>query len=119
MGFSRKQDYGINESFSFPADVVYLKDKGFCLVGSKPHLHLQDHVKIRAPSLHHLRRFLTILGLDEALKKSTPEDLERMEIDFLFRMFYPAKAYLLERKQSFFELTLDQLKGKIVQKIPE
>ncbi len=119
MGFARENEYGINERVSIPTDVVYLKDLGYCLVGCEPHLHFRDHVKIFAPTLPHLRRLLTILGLDEALQKSTSDDLERMKIDFLFRMFYPAEAYPLERKRSFFELPLDQLKGKIVKKVPE
>jgi hypothetical protein len=78
-------------------------------------------VKVTLPpgaTLESFQHFLSIFGLEDALKKSTTEDFERLKIGKLFRTFFPAEAHPIERSESFFTLPLDQLKQKVIDTVP-
>lgn len=70
-------------------------------------------------ALEKLNQALTVLGLGPILQPQRQEDDERMKIGQLFKAYYPAKAYQLERTSAFYELPLDDLKAKMIQEEPE
>ena len=86
------------------------------------HPNLYDRVKViieEEKSLYELHELLSFFNLGDALRISSPEDIERLKVGQLFRIFYPTEATLLERNQAFFTLPVDQLKAEILQKIPD
>lgn len=70
-------------------------------------------------SLEHVHEMLSFLELEDALKESSPTDIERLKIGHLFRIFYPVEATQFERQEKFFELPIDQLKQEIISQVPE
>ncbi len=75
---------------------------------------LIDHDK----SIYDVHEMMSFLNLDDAFKVSCEDDIERLKIGQLYRIFYPKNATLLERDNQYFELPLDQLKEKIVSENP-
>lgn len=61
---------------------------------------------------------LAFLNLEKSFYESTIEDQKRHKIGHLFRTFYPREAYELERSSTFFNLTPDQIKAKIIDDVP-
>jgi hypothetical protein len=64
-------------------------------------------------------KFLKAFNLEEALTMSTPQDLEKMKLKFLFKFFYPPEADKLKKEEAFFQLSPEDLKQKIVEIAPE
>ncbi len=60
-----------------------------------------------------------MLGVGPVLGSRHPDDEERIRLAVLFKAFYPAVAYQLERTASFYELPLPELKKLIIDKAPE
>jgi hypothetical protein len=59
------------------------------------------------------QRVLSAIGLGEALKPLTIEDLETIKLRFLFKFFYPGAADELKKDSASFAFSIDQLKQKI------
>lgn len=66
-----------------------------------------------------LHELVSFLDMDQALHISSKEDVERLKIGHLFRIFSPRQATPFERTNEFFELSIDQLKKKINELSPE
>lgn len=101
--------------------VVVLEGLGSLMLGHKFCYSLSNQVKVTLPegaTFESFHQFLSIFGLEEALKRSTKGDIERLKIGVLFRTFFPTYAYGLERDESFFTLPLDQLKEKMITMAP-
>ncbi len=82
----------------------------------------KDQVKVTLPqgaTLESFKHFLSHFGLQDALERSSDEDIERIKIGILFRTFFPSKAYETEKDDSFFTLPLNKLKQRIVWVAPQ
>ncbi|MGH2611820.1 MAG: hypothetical protein ACRDFB_02080, partial [Rhabdochlamydiaceae bacterium] len=96
---------------------------GTLMIGKKEYYNAKDHVKISLggrASLEGFHRFLSIFGLEDALQRSSDEDLERLKVGVLFRTFFPTEAYPMEQHdESHYTLPVVQLKQKIIDAVPE
>lgn len=102
---------------------ISLEGLGKVLIGSSPlYPNIYDRVKVvvdENTSLYELHEILSFFNLTDALRLSTPDDIERLKIGQLFRIFHPGKATRLERDEKFFALPVEQLKQMITQMAPE
>ncbi len=57
---------------------------------------------------------VTLLGLGPLLQLQRPQDDERIKMGQLFKAYYPVSSYELERTSAFYELSLDQLRRKMI-----
>jgi uncharacterized protein YjbI with pentapeptide repeats len=113
---------GQQRSFSNSAYKVTIDGVGSLMVGRKSYYSLKDQVKVTlkdGATLESFHHFLAIFGLQDALKKSSEEDLEKLKLGILFRTFFPMKAHYLEKNGDTFNLTLDQLKQKLIDEVPK
>lgn len=69
-------------------------------------------------SLYELHEMLSFLNLDEALHQSNSQEIERLKIGQLYRLFFPGDATLFERTDDFFTLSLQELKDVMILKNP-
>jgi hypothetical protein len=118
-----KMPYTVSKAYlrKKSAHLVVLEGLGSLMIGKKSCYNLKDQVKVTLPAgatLESFQQFLSIFELEDALKKSTREDIERLKVGKLFRTFFPAEAHPIERSDSFFTLPLDQLKQKIIDTVP-
>ncbi len=101
---------------------VHLKGVGSLVIGNDSYYNLKDRIKVRlnkGADLESFHHFLSIFGLEDALKKSSDEDIERLKLGVLFRTFYPSQAYFLEGMDEFFTLPVDELKQVIIDEVPK
>ncbi|MDN3506189.1 MAG: hypothetical protein P0S96_03065 [Simkaniaceae bacterium] len=102
---------------------VALKGLGKISIGaSKDVINLYDRVTVQVDegkNLYDFHEALSFLNLDDALKVSAQEDIDRMKIGHLFHMFAPKQATLFERTAPFFDLPLNQFKQEILKQSPE
>lgn len=112
-----------DESYCFECVEVIFKGLGLFRIGySDEYWFMRTHVQIlleAGKNLYDLHTALCVLGLDTALRLSSPQMLERMKIGHLFRMFYPKIAHAFEITQEYFTLGLDELKAKIIALVPD
>ena len=64
-------------------------------------------------TIEKLNQMVTSLGLGPIFQLQRPEDDERMKIGQLFKAYYPAKSYEMERTAAFYELPLEELRKKM------
>ncbi len=89
--------------------------------GSTDYPNLYDRVKVvidEDKSLYELHEMLSFFSLTDALRLSAPDDIERLKIGQLFRIFHPDKATYLEREERFFTLPVDELKAMMIKMVP-
>ena len=102
---------------------VYLKGLGkISIGGSGEVINLYDRITVEmeeGKNLYDFHEALSFLNLDDALRLSAKEDIDRMKMGHLFRMFAPKEATLFERTDPFFDLPLDQFKKEILTRSPE
>lgn len=70
-------------------------------------------------SLRRMHVMLSALGMGSLLCPQRQVDDERLKMAILFRTFYPAAAYRMERQKDFYEWPLDILKAKICEQCSE
>jgi hypothetical protein len=70
------------------------------------------------PDIKAFACFLAVFGLEEAITPSTPEELEKIKLGFLFKFFFPREAYKLQQDPAFATLTLEELKAKMITLAP-
>ncbi len=121
--FSEKDSLKMN-SYYKPKDlVINLKGIGNLSIGaSKDFVGLYDRVRIRLKkekSLYDLHEVLAFFDLNNVLKASAKEDIERMKIGQVFRMCCPKAATTFERSSEFFDLSIEKLKQRIIMIAPE
>lgn len=96
---------------------------GKVLIGaSKDMPNTYDRVRFvvdQDKSVYDVHEMMSFLNLDDAFRTSSEDDIERLKIGQLYRIFYPKEATLLERKNDYFELPIEQLKKKIISEHPK
>jgi hypothetical protein len=83
---------------------------------------LYTRVKVHFPlttRLSQLQEMLASVGLSDVLHTSSLEDIERMKIGFLFRLFFPREATVFERTEKFYSLSVADLKAYITCQVPQ
>jgi|GEM_PF-1181465 len=104
------------------AHEIYLKGLGKISIGaSKDVVNLYDRVTVQVDegkNLYDFHEALSFLNLDDALKVSAQEDVDRMKMGHLFRMFATKEATLFERSDPFFDLPLNEFKQEILKRSP-
>jgi hypothetical protein len=100
-----------------------LEGLGSVYVGnSKDYPNIFDRVKVEVSegaNLYQIHELLSFFNLDDALRISSADDIERLKIGHLFRVFYPKQATLLERDEKFFKMSVKDLKAEIVRLVPD
>lgn len=84
--------------------------------GDKDYYNLFDRVVVKVEkqdNIYQMHELLSVLGLEDALRKSSPEDIERIKVGQLFRTFSPREATPFERTSEFFSLSIPDLKNRI------
>ncbi len=112
-----KQSISFNSAWK-----ISFEGLGTIFVGASPDCSgLYDLVKVEIPeekNLYRLHELLSFFNLDETLCQARLEDIERLKMGHLFRIFYPKEATLLERQERFFTLSLEELRAEMIQKAP-
>jgi len=109
----------MGEGSAYQADFEGL---GSLIIGNEQIYNLKDYVKVtlnKGATLESFHHFLSIFGLDDALQKSTKDDLEKIKLGVLFRIFFPKESYYLEKDGTTFTLSAEQLKQKIIETAPK
>jgi len=105
------------------AHKISLKGLGTIFIGNDPGMPtMYDQITVqmeKGANIYEFHELLSLLDLDIALKESLFEDVERMKIGQLFRLFFPEDATLFERTEEFFNLPLEELKGRIFSMQPK
>ncbi|MDP1880604.1 MAG: hypothetical protein Q8K60_06665 [Parachlamydiaceae bacterium] len=95
---------------------------GVIYIGADTKCHtLYNRVEIlvnKNQNVFDFHQLLSLLHLDRVLVQSSEEDIERMKIGHLFRVFFPKEAFYLERDEKFFELPVSTLKNEIERTVP-
>jgi hypothetical protein len=84
--------------------------------------YMRSHVQVfleEGKNLYDLHTVLCLFGLDPVLRQSTSIEIERMKIGHLFRVFYPEVAHRFEETVEYLTLSIDALKEKIIQLVPD
>lgn len=102
---------------------IHLEGLGTITLGaSEGVLTLYDKVTVKmdeGKTLYDFHEALSFLNLDDALRASAREDLNRMKMGQLFRTFDPRGALDFERSDPYFDFPLDDFKSAILEKNPE
>jgi hypothetical protein len=109
-------------SLDTPAIEIEFEGLGKVVVGKDPNcLGLYNAISIEieqnlnpGETVAKLNQIAALLGLGPIFQLQSEEDDMRMKIGQLFKAYYPAKSYALERTAAFYELPLDQLKAKMI-----
>lgn len=105
------------------ATKITLEGLGSIFIGSEKDLPtMYDRVVVQMDSdknLYDFHELMAFLDVDQALHVSAKEDIDRLKMGHLFRIFFPREATPFERSEEFFKLPLDQLKAKMIEKAPE
>jgi hypothetical protein len=93
------------------------------LIGaSKDMPNVYDRVRFvvdQDKSVYDVHEMMSFLNLDDAFKSASKDDIERLKVGQLYRIFYPKEATLLERRNEYFDLPIEQLKEKIISENPK
>lgn len=126
---SRAKNITVSEQSSNPElwgakdHVIQLEGLGKITIGANSEvITLYDKVSIqleKGKTLYDFHEALSFLNLDDALRQSANDDIERMKIGQLFRTFKPIDATKFERTDAFFSQSLDQFKKSILSLSPE
>ncbi len=102
---------------------IHLEGLGKITIGADPNcITLYDKISIqmeKGKNLYDFHEALAFLNLEDALRQSANEDVERMKLGHLFRIFKPRDATPFERTESFFSLSLEDFKKEILTLSPE
>lgn len=101
------------------ADVVTFEGKGKVIIGSSEqfaclHNSISIEMDPRVPEeerLATMQGMLSVLGLGPVFGEQRAVDNERIKMAQLFRAYYPAEAFRLERSSWFYEIPLPDLKN--------
>lgn len=102
---------------------IHLKGLGKIEIGANENMvAFYDKVTVtmeKGKNLYQFHEALAFLQLDDALRQSAAEDIERMKMGYLFHMACPKEATPFEHSDDYFDLSLEQFKQAIVQQAPE
>lgn len=129
LSIEEKADYGQDGNIIKAAIYkVALESVGSLTIGREDVLALTHQVKVALPeganfaSFYH---FLSIFGLEDALKRSSEEDLERIKLGILFKTFFPSQAAFMMKEwykgkdDYFFTTPLAELRNEIIEQVPQ
>jgi hypothetical protein len=95
---------------------------GTVTIGASPNMsNIYDRVKVvleGEKNLFQLHELLSFFNLDAALHNSSEDDIERLKIGQLFRIYHPKEALKLERDAKYFDLPIDKLIDEIIDLAP-
>ena len=118
----RGADLPLGEDAMGDATKITVAGLGSILVGSDTDLPtMYDRVVIQMDAdknLYDFHELMALIDIDTALQISSESDIDRLKMGHLFRIFYPREATPFERSREFFDLPLDQLKQKMIEKAP-
>ncbi len=101
---------------------IHLSGVGKITIGATKDLIAHyDRVRIdldKGKNLYDMHEALSFLQLDEALHASTQEDILRMKMGQLFRIFDPQNATQFERTSDYFDLSLDAFTDELKKRSP-
>ena len=115
----------IQDKKNFIESIYEIKAEGIgsVLIGNSKELPtLYDKVRIRLnqnSTLYDFHEILSFLHLENALKASAKEDIERLKIGHLYRVFFPKSATYLERSDFNFSSSLEDYKVEIIKRTPQ
>jgi len=116
-----KANYEIG-GFKVAAHQINFTGIGSVLIGSDPKtVGMYNRVVVRVfqeCNLFQLHEMLSFLQLEDALQIFNQEDLERLKLGLLFRIFCPKESTPFERTMQFFKLPISQLKDEISKRAP-
>ena len=107
--------------------VIHFKGIGQIKIGSNPDyrtlynrisVDLDPHISADE-AVSKLNIMFAALGLGAVASSSRPEDQERIKIMRLFRAYYPKEAYNFEREELSYTESIDSLKARIGNAVPE
>lgn len=102
---------------------ISLEGLGSITVGDSAQFpNLFDRVKVEMDgdkSIYECHELLSFFNLDDALRVSSADDIERIKIGQLFRVLHPKEATVFERTEEFFNLSISQLKEEIIKQAPD
>ena len=87
-----------------PNNIIFNKYIGFYIKGDK--------------DIGDFQRLLSIIGLGDILEPFTVDDVERMNLGFLFKTLCPQESDALQRDQAYFDLPPKELKAKMQTLVP-
>ncbi|MGL5263075.1 MAG: hypothetical protein ACRDAI_00625 [Candidatus Rhabdochlamydia sp.] len=70
-------------------------------------------------NLFDLHELLSLVNLDTAIMSSSKDDLDRLKMGHLFRIFFPREATRFERTEAFFTLSTQELLDKMTPQMKE
>jgi hypothetical protein len=102
----------------YMAKEIEFKGLGTITLGSAPEVYDRYNtvtIKLNEDSsLYDFHAALSLLDLQDALALSSQEDIERMKLGQIFRLFNPKQATELERQEFFFDASIDALKERMI-----
>ncbi|MCH9631257.1 MAG: hypothetical protein S4CHLAM37_12790 [Chlamydiia bacterium] len=124
-GLEVKYSKVIQDKKNFYESIFEIKAEGLgsVIVGSSKELPtLYDRVRVRLDqnsTLYDFHEILSFLQIENALKESAKEDIERLKIGHLYRVFYPQSATFFERSEVSFNSSLEEYKEEILKITPK
>lgn len=118
----KSQEY---EKYAMIGDAykISLEGLGEIYIGANPDLPTQyDRITVHmkeGATIFQMHELLSFFQLDAALHLSMMEDIQRMQIGQLYRIFCPKDATAFERTREFFDLSISELRAKILDTSPE
>ncbi|MGL5263361.1 MAG: hypothetical protein ACRDAI_02115 [Candidatus Rhabdochlamydia sp.] len=106
-----------------PAYQVIADGLGQITIGaSREYPNLFDRIVVlmdKEKNLFDLHELLSLAGLDTAITSSSKDDLDRLKMGHLFRIFFPREATRFERTEAFFTLSTQELLDKMTLEMKE
>ena len=116
-------DFPVGSQSIGPATKISFEGIGSAWIGASSDLpNLYDRVVVQLDTdkpIYEWHELLSFLDLDDALRLSTQEDLERLKMGHLYRISCPREATPFERTGEFFELPVSELRAKILERSPQ
>ena len=119
-------NYGYQNMYGSKEIVIHFEGIGKVRIGNDEFLTLRNRIQIdldagitKENAAEKLHIIFASLGLGAVSSSPRGEDIERIKVMQLFRVFYPRKAYDFERDSNSFEESIDSLKIRIIAKVPD
>lgn len=119
----RNQPFPLGQETMGNATKITMDGLGTIFIGSSsdiPTLYNRVVVRMDADkTINDFHELLSFFHLDASFQISTSDDIERLKIGHLFRVFYPKEALAFERSEAFFFNPIEQIKAQITEFVPE
>lgn len=119
----RNQPFPLGDSTMGTSTKITIEGLGTIFIGSNPDLPtMYNRVVVQMDkerTINDFHELLALFKLETSFENSSAEDQMRHKIGHLFRAFYPREALSIERSEAFFTLSIEELKEKILELVPE